>query len=148
MLDRIDCWLPEGGPQGLGWISGSKDVNPDEWFFAAHFYQDPVMPGSLGLESFLELLKTVATDRWGADIGSTHRFEPFAMGEPHEWVYRGQVIPTDHRVTVQAAITEIRDGDEPLLRADGFLEVDGRVIYEMKSFALRLVPLPRSGGAG
>jgi len=146
MLDRIDCWLPDGGPDGLGWISGSKDVNPEEWFFAAHFFQDPVMPGSLGLESFMELLKTVAVDRWGADIAQSHRFEPFALGERHQWIYRGQVIPTDERVTVQAAITEIRDGDEPLLRADGFLEVDGRVIYEMKDFALRLVPVNAQGG--
>ncbi len=49
---------------------GSKRVDPEEWFFKAHFYQDPVCPGSLGLESFLQLLKVVAVKRWGGDADS------------------------------------------------------------------------------
>ena len=62
MIDRIEMFVADGGPRGLGYIRGSKDVDPDEWFFAAHFYQDPVMPGSLGLESFLQLAKFVAVE--------------------------------------------------------------------------------------
>ena len=65
MIDRIDPHVPDGGPHGLGFIVGSKDVDPAEWFFKAHFYQDPVCPGSLGLESFLQLLKVHAVQRWG-----------------------------------------------------------------------------------
>jgi hypothetical protein len=42
-------------------------------------------------------------------------------------------------VQVQATLTQLVDGDEPLLIADGQLAVDGRVIYTMKNFALRLV---------
>src|SRR5207244_12318386 len=64
MVDRIDLYLPQGGPHGLGLILGSKDVNPEEWFFKAHFYQDPVWPGSLGLEALVQLLKAVAAERW------------------------------------------------------------------------------------
>ena len=57
MIDNVDLFVPDGGPHGLGLIRGSKAVDPAEWFFKAHFYQDPVWPGSLGLESFLQLLK-------------------------------------------------------------------------------------------
>ena len=66
MVDRIDAYVPDGGPKrarprrraGSRWI-------PAFWFFKAHFYQDPVWPGSLGLESFLQLLKYAAWKRWG-----------------------------------------------------------------------------------
>src|SRR5262249_37726845 len=38
MIDRIDLLVPDGGPARLGFIRGSKDVVPDEWFFHAHFH--------------------------------------------------------------------------------------------------------------
>jgi len=131
MLDRISCWLPEGGPQALGYIRATRRVVPDEWFFKAHFHQDPVVPGSLGLESFLQLLKFIAAERWG-----NGPCETVATGERHEWVYRGQVVPADREVTVEAIVTAV-DEDRRLLRADGYLSVDGRVIYGMKDFTLR-----------
>jgi len=140
MLDRIEAWVPDGGPAGLGWIRGTKDVDPSDWFFAAHFHQDPVIPGSLGLEGLLQLLRIVAMERWGADILDTHRLQPIAVGVEHTWMYRGQVVPTNQTETVEAAITAIDDGPSPSITADGFLRVDGKIIYEMKGFTLRLVP--------
>ena len=71
MIDRIERFVPDGGPHGLGFIAGSKQVRPDEWFFKAHFYQDPVWPGSLGLEAFLQLLKVAAVERWPHGSGVT-----------------------------------------------------------------------------
>ncbi|MBT3257008.1 MAG: type I polyketide synthase [Deltaproteobacteria bacterium] len=131
MINRIDLFIPEGGPNRLGFIRGSKKVDPDEWFFKAHFYQDPVIPGSLGLEAFIQLLKFVATRRWGASYETV--FE--GMNEKHQWLYRGQVVPTDQTVTVEAVITEV-DDDERSIRADGFLMVDGRVVYKLTDFTL------------
>src|SRR5262249_41941848 len=60
MIDRIDSLVAEGGPHGLGVIRGSARVEPDAWFFQAHFLDDPVWPGSLGLEALLQLLKIMA----------------------------------------------------------------------------------------
>jgi 3-hydroxymyristoyl/3-hydroxydecanoyl-(acyl carrier protein) dehydratase len=37
-------------------VIGRIAVDPSFWFFKAHFFQDPVWPGSLGLESFLQLV--------------------------------------------------------------------------------------------
>ena len=58
------------------------------------------------------------------------------MDQPHEWIYRGQVIPANREVTVEAMVTAV-DEQRRLLRADGYLSVDGRVIYGMKEFTLR-----------
>ena len=138
MIDEIELFVPDGGPNGLGFIRGVKHVDPHEWFFAAHFYQDPVCPGSLGLESFLQLLKVVALERWGERLGQTHRFEPILLGREHTWVYRGQIIPSNRRVEVEVVVSEIQDGPTPTVAGNGFLMVDGIPIYEMKDFAVRL----------
>lgn len=141
MIDRIDMYLPEGGPHSLGFIRGSKDVDPTEWFFKAHFYQDPVCPGSLGLESFLQLLRYIMLERWGESHGKTHRFEPILLNDEHSWVYRGQIVPKNKRVEVDAMITDIQDGENPEIRANGFLKVDGAPMYEMIDFGLRMIPI-------
>ena len=140
MLDAIDLFIPDGGPKRLGFLRGTKTVDPGEWFFKAHFYQDPVIPGSLGLEAFIQLLKAAALHRWQANLpaGPWH-FEPIAAGVKHSWAYRGQIIPTDRLVTVEAVI-EAFDDDQRLVRGSGYLHVDGRVIYNMREFAIRLVP--------
>ena len=81
-----------------GWAScaGARDVDPDAWFFKAHFLDDPVWPGSLGLESLLQLLKIVAAKRWGVE----RRFRVFespGLGQAHRWTYRGQIVPTNQQ---------------------------------------------------
>ena len=139
MVDEIELFLPEGGPDKLGFLRGVKHTNPDEWFFHAHFYQDPVWPGSLGLESFLQIMRWYAIQRW-PEKQDTHEFEPIATGEPHKWIYRGQILPKPSRVEVDVVIKEVKDGERPYVKADGFLKVNGLYIYEMVDFGLRLVP--------
>jgi hypothetical protein len=56
MLDRA-VHVVGGGAAGLGVVHGEKTVDPAEWFFKAHFFQDPVQPGSLGLEAMLQALQ-------------------------------------------------------------------------------------------
>lgn len=134
LVDEIPVFIADGGPQRLGFIRGTKRVVAEEWFFLAHFYQDPVVPGSLGLESFLQLLKFAAVERWGHTPGT--RWEAVATNTKHEWTYRGQVIPRDALVTVEAVVTAVDDAARTLT-GEGFLCVDGRVIYGMKNFVVR-----------
>jgi 3-hydroxymyristoyl/3-hydroxydecanoyl-(acyl carrier protein) dehydratase len=132
MVDQVSAYIPDGGSKGLGLVVGTIAVNPEFWFFKAHFYQDPVWPGSLGLESFLQLLKYVAWKRWG------DREKPrqmVALNKPHSWGYSGQVLPTDKEVTVVREIVAADDHNQRLT-ANGFLTVDGRVIYQMTDFSL------------
>ena len=136
MVDRVDVLVPDGGDRELGFIRGSVDVNPEAWFFKAHFFQDPVWPGSLGLESFLQLLKVVAAEHWG--IPTAGQVFALCPGKKHDWTYRGQVIGHNSRVTVEAQITEV-DRERRRLSADGFLSVDGRIIYQMRDFSLGLI---------
>jgi len=133
MVDRIDAFLPRGGAAGLGLIVGKIAVDPEFWFFKAHFYQDPVWPGSLGVESFLQLLKYVAWQRWRC--APPEGYQTVAINKPHSWVYRGQVLPTDKEVTVVLEVTAA-DDDAQRLCANGFLIVDERVIYQMTDFTL------------
>ena len=146
MIDEISAWLPSGGSQGLGYIRGTKRVDPNEWFFKAHFYQDPVCPGSLGLESFVQLMKTVAMERWPEAV-KTHRFR-LKTAARHNWSYRGQIIPQNRLVTVEATVTHVDDGPlRPRLKADGLLSVDGLPIYKMDGFELELIPAVVRRGA-
>jgi PfaB family protein len=136
MVDVIDGYLPRGGKRGLGLIQGRIKVDPSFWFFTAHFYQDPVWPGSLGLESFLQLLKFVAWKRW--KTVPRGGWQTVALNEQHTWTYRGQVVPTDNEVTVVLEVTNV-DEENRRLKADGFLTVDGRIIYQMTDFTLESV---------
>jgi len=133
MIDRVDLWVDDGGRHGLGYLQGSIDVDPSLWFFAAHFHEDPVWPGSLGLEAFIQLLKVYAVDRFGLDEHA--RFCTMPVGHEHGWEYRGQVLPTAERVTVQVHITAVHE-ERRVVEAQGLLIVDGRPIYAMSRFAL------------
>jgi 3-hydroxymyristoyl/3-hydroxydecanoyl-(acyl carrier protein) dehydratase len=116
---------------------GRKRIDPDAWFFRAHFHQDPVWPGSLGLEAMLQLLKLAARERWGlSERGIFH-----TMLGRHQWIYRGQVLPTDRDVLVQAEIARWEDSPRRLV-ANGYLTVDGRLIYRMTDFALSVLERP------
>ncbi|MDX2199235.1 MAG: beta-ketoacyl synthase N-terminal-like domain-containing protein [Phycisphaerae bacterium] len=142
MIDAVVADQPAGGPDGLGYLRGSKRVRPEEWFFAAHFYQDPVCPGSLGLESLLQLLKFAAIGRLDERTRASHRFGA-RLHQPHTWLYRGQVVPANREVTVEAAIRAFRGPDGTTngeIVAQGFLSVDGLTIYEMRDFGLSIVP--------
>jgi 3-hydroxymyristoyl/3-hydroxydecanoyl-(acyl carrier protein) dehydratase len=134
MIDRVTRYVADGGSANLGFIEGTKRVDTAEWFFKAHFYQDPVMPGSLGLEAMQQLLLAVAERRWG--LADHLTWQSVAVKQAHEWVYRGQVIPSNSQVTVQAEVTTIEDSCR-LIRANGLLFVDGRPIYRMTDFSLQ-----------
>jgi 3-hydroxymyristoyl/3-hydroxydecanoyl-(acyl carrier protein) dehydratase len=138
MIDRIEACQPGGGSRGLGWLLASKRIDPQEWFFKAHFHQDPVCPGSLGIESLLQLLKYAAISRWGHLVAG-HRFE-HSVNAPHTWRYRGQIVPRNQLVEVEADIMTVIDEPTPELRADGLLKVDGLVIYQMKNFGVKITP--------
>ena len=141
MLDRITGYWPEGGAAGLGRLRAEKDIDPGEWFFRAHFFQDPVMPGSLGVEAMCQLLQWYLMER-GATAGlPSPRFEPIMTGQPLTWKYRGQVQPTDGQLTVELEITVAGQDDRGRYAlADGWLWVDGRRIYRVAGLGMRVVP--------
>jgi 3-hydroxymyristoyl/3-hydroxydecanoyl-(acyl carrier protein) dehydratase len=139
MVDEIETYIPDGGPAGLGFIRGKKRVDPKEWFFKAHFYQDPVCPGSLGIESFIQLIKFIALKKWPL-LKHTHRFGTMT-NVCHTWIYRGQIIPENKTVSVDGWITQVQEDPFPTILADGRLKIDGLYIYKMESFGIILQPV-------
>ncbi len=136
MVDRIDALEADGGRAGLGYVRGSSTVDPGAWFFAAHFRDDPVWPGSLGIESFLQLLAYHAFERWGRP--SSACFLAPEPGHGQVWTYRGQIVPGAREVAVEAHILE-RDDRARSLLAEGLIAVDGLPIYKLDGFRLRLL---------
>jgi 3-hydroxymyristoyl/3-hydroxydecanoyl-(acyl carrier protein) dehydratase/NAD(P)-dependent dehydrogenase (short-subunit alcohol dehydrogenase family) len=141
MIDKITCLDFNAGLHGQGLIQGEKQVDPDEWFFHAHFYQDPVCPGSLGVESFLQLIRFFMIKKF--DLNPEQFAPAVAENNEHEWSYRGQIIRSNSNIVVQAHISACTM-DETGCRAtaDGTLCVDGICIYEMKNFCFALQALP------
>ncbi len=133
MISDVELFVTDGGPHGLGFVRGTTRVNPDAWFFKAHFYQDPVWPGSLGLESLIQLMKVFAVERWGAPPDG--RLEALTPDTKHTWIYRGQVIPTDSLVVADIVVTNF-DERNHVIEASGTLSVDGRLIYRVTGFKL------------
>lgn len=140
MLDRA-ARIDAGGAAGLGVIVGEKDVDVSEWFFKAHFFQDPVQPGSLGVEALVQLLQYFMLDT-DMDAGiDGARFEPMLLGAPMVWKYRGQVTPKNDMITTVMEITEVGVDDVgPFVIGAGSLWVDGLRIYEVSNMGMRLVP--------
>ncbi len=140
MLDRVVHLDLSGGSAGLGALRAEKDVDPGEWFFKAHFYQDPVQPGSLGIEAMLQLLQVFMLE---AELGKEFvrpRFEAIATELPHTWKYRGQVLPENKCVTTTLEIVEIgRDDRGAYALADASLWVDDKRIYEAHRLGMRIV---------
>lgn len=145
MLDRITGWWPKGGKAGLGRIRGEKRVDPGEWFFRAHFFQDPVQPGSLGLEAMLQLLK-IHMQRAGLLDGLIEpSIEPIAVGVRTNWKYRGQILPTNKMVCAILDVGEVRRSThEVVVLAQGSVWVDGAKIYEIDQIGVRAISRPSS----
>jgi hypothetical protein len=62
-------------------------------------------------------------------------------GQAVTWKYRGQVVPTDLRVTVELEVTGSgEDGLGRFATADAWLWVDGRRIYQITNLGMRVMP--------
>jgi len=146
MLDRA-AHISGAGTAGLGVVRGEKDVDVSEWFFKAHFFQDPVQPGSLGIEALIQLLQFYILDTDMAADLKAPRFEPLMLDAPLKWKYRGQVTPKNNMITSVMEVTEVgHDARGPFVIGTGSLWCDGIRIYEVDNMAMRVVSDPPDSG--
>ena len=139
MLDRITGYWPDDGEAGLGRLRAEKDVDPGEWFFKAHFFTDPVQPGSLGVEAMCQLLRWYLIERGMAADVPRPRFEPVLTGHQLTWKYRGQVVPANERITIEMEITELAEDERGRYAiATAWLWVDGLRIYQVRDLGMRV----------
>ena len=139
VLDRVNFW-PDGGEAGLGRLVAEYDVTPEAWFFKAHFFQDPVQPGSLGLEAMQQAARALARLAGHVPAGDDYEFEPVALDQMFSWKFRGQVTPTNKRTRSEIDILSTeRDDRGVLVVFDGRFWVDDLCIYETRGMGVRVV---------
>ncbi|NWH09671.1 MAG: beta keto-acyl synthase [Alphaproteobacteria bacterium] len=140
MLDLVTGLWPHGGEKGLGRIRGEQAVDPYAWYFKAHFFQDPVQPGSLGLEALIQLLEAAILLLGLANGITRPQFEPIALHQSVSWRFRGQIVPTNKTVISELEITQIEQEQDGAQRvsARGSLWVDGLRIYALEGLAMRV----------
>ncbi len=139
ILTRVKALWPDGGKAGLGSAVAEHDVDPSAWFFKAHFFQDPVQPGSLGIHMLVELLTVMALDREKRAGARRAKSESMAPDAPTVWRYRGQVLPESKMVSVLVEITGVEEAaaGRRYLGA-GSLFVDGLKIYTARDLSVDL----------
>ena len=106
------------------------DIKPDLWFFSCHFKGDPVMPGCLGLDALWQL-----TGFFLGWLGLPGRGRALGVGEVK---FADQVLPTIKKVVYGVDMKRVFKGKLILGVADGWLEGDGRRIYEVKNIRVGL----------
>lgn len=137
LFDRL--WqLPAGGHHGQGCLLVHREVDPEDWFFAQHFMNDPVMPGSASIEMLYEALRAhVLASGLAEGIPEPY----FALSTETElaWKYRGQVLREHELVTGELHVTSVRrEADRLLVRADGGVWRDGLRIYQVDGLGLEV----------
>jgi hypothetical protein len=137
LIDRMIV-LPSNG-SASACIYASRPVNPEDWFYPYHFYGDPVMPGSLGVEAVLEAMRAYALH---GNLAVGLRAPRFTLAEgsaPMSWRYRGQITRQHGLVELQVALhLPQRQPGRVTLSGDASVWVDGLRIYEIKNVAVAI----------
>jgi 3-hydroxymyristoyl/3-hydroxydecanoyl-(acyl carrier protein) dehydratase/1-acyl-sn-glycerol-3-phosphate acyltransferase len=124
-------------PDGRASLRGERQVRPGDWYFRAHFFQDPVQPGSLGIEALVQLLQAHLLLEGAADAIANGGFVDFVGPDTITWQFRGQVRPEASLITLTLEAAPIeKQADRWTVRADGSLWVDGCRIYEARGLTV------------
>jgi 3-hydroxymyristoyl/3-hydroxydecanoyl-(acyl carrier protein) dehydratase len=124
--------------QESDYVYAQKRNHPGQWFYTCHFFEDPVMPGSLGIEALFQVLRIYAAQQ--GLLQPFHRpHYHLALNSPLAWKYRGQITPANRLIQLEATVrhTTGAQGEVPLL-ANASLWVDQKRIYHIENAALQI----------
>jgi 3-hydroxyacyl-[acyl-carrier protein] dehydratase / trans-2-decenoyl-[acyl-carrier protein] isomerase len=140
MFDRIVSIGEDGGANGKGHVQAELDVRPDLWFFPCHFKGDPVMPGCLGVDALWQLVGFFLG--W---LGQPGRGRALGVGEVK---FADQVLPSVKKVLYGVDLKRVFKSKLVLGIGDGWLEADGRRIYEAKDLRVGLFKAGQAPAGG
>jgi len=139
MLDFMDesIVVVDGGKYGKGYVHFMNVIDATDWFYPCHFYKDPVMPGSLGVEAMIQSIQVFALQQ---DLGKGFKNPRFGPVEDEaKWCYRGQIIPDNKQMTLEVHIKEVRNSADRIdILIDGNLWKDGLRIYSVENIGLSI----------
>jgi 3-hydroxymyristoyl/3-hydroxydecanoyl-(acyl carrier protein) dehydratase len=139
-------WLPHGklrlldgvainnnaGNMQEGTVYASRRNTPQDWFYACHFHEDPVMPGSLGIEAIVQAMKVFSQQKINSDAGAD-----FVTGQKMIWSYRGQVLQHNQQMQVEVHFRKTQQiGIKKIFTGDASLWADDSRIYELRNMCL------------
>jgi 3-hydroxyacyl-[acyl-carrier protein] dehydratase / trans-2-decenoyl-[acyl-carrier protein] isomerase len=139
MFDRITEISEAGGANSKGFVRAELDINPELWFFGCHFKGDPVMPGCLGLDALWQLCGFFLG--W---LGLSGRGRALGVGEVK---FADMVLPSVKKVVYGVDMKRVFRGKLVLGIADGWLEADGKRIFDVKDMRVGLFGAPKSASA-
>lgn len=136
-LDKL-TYVKNGGKHSRGYIYGFKEIDPADWFYNCHFYQDPVMPGSLGVEAMIQAMRAFSILE---NLGDKYVNACFKQLENHQtiWKYRGQIVPDDKCMSLEIHITSITENNNhTIVIGEGSMWKENIRIYEVKNLAFAI----------
>ncbi|MEZ4885942.1 MAG: PfaD family polyunsaturated fatty acid/polyketide biosynthesis protein [Chitinophagales bacterium] len=157
-LNLLDAFgvVKDGGKYGKGYVYGTRVVKAYEWFFYCHFYQDPVMPGSLGVEAILQAMQAYALE---SGLGSDFVNPRFTQVDAHKttWKYRGQFLRYEDDLRLEVNVKTVDGGQKTVdgetrrtlnIVGDASVWKGGLRIYEVTDLGIcveegSLQPLPK-----
>ncbi len=126
-------FAPAGGEYQAGSLYLAEKIDPQAWFFRAHFHQDPVMPGSLGVELMSQTIQAAA-DQLGQSSPVHWRLKP---EEVIRWKYRGQITREVESIQLEIHLKEVNQtGSRLEITGDGNLLREDLRIYQISNLAL------------
>ncbi len=130
--------MNHGGQYNKGYVFATKIIKTYEWFFYCHFYQDPVMPGSLGVEAMLQALQVYIIQQ---KIGAQYTNPCFVQSTAHKtiWKYRGQILQQVKEMKLELHIKQVETkGNATIVIADGYIWNDTVRIYQVTDLSITI----------
>lgn len=131
-----DVWVGSGGRHGTGYVFARKRINPSDWFYRAHFHEDPVMPGSLGVEAILEAMQIAALQSGLPNEFANPHVVPLAPNRT-VWKYRGQIVQATEEMRLEVHLRPVqREAGRIVMVGDASLWKEDLRIYEVQGLGL------------
>jgi len=132
LIDDVKFFV-DGGLFSKGYAIASRRNSTNDWFYENHFFQDPVMPGSLGIEAIIQAFKAAVHS-----ITKSGRPVTLAPSSGFKWKYRGQVLQNHLEMQVDLHIQNQQIVNKAtVFTANANLWADDTRIYELQNLAVQ-----------